>query len=331
MGSLYSEVVTTLLDQISEFLEEAKTRQKSPLLVVCGPTASGKTALSLILAERFSGEIISADSAQVYRGMDIGSEKVGLLDRQRIPHHLIDVCEPDERFTMADFKRQAEKAISEILSHGKLPIICGGTGLYIRSVTDNYELPQAAPNEELRAQIDAYYQEHGEEGLHQWLAELDPDAAQRIHPNNVRYVARALEILLQTETPLASRKGESPYHVFKVAIAWPREVLYSRINSRVDEQIERGLLNELKTLLLKYSAHLPAFSALGYKELFPYLQGERPLLDCLDELRQNTRNFAKRQLTWFSKEKDIHWISPEEFVHLTVIQNEKRSREAVEA
>jgi len=308
--------MTNLLQKLNLFLEEVKKAGDSPLIVVCGPTASGKTALSLKIAEQFDGEIISADSAQVYKKMDIGTDKVSVADRKKIPHHLIDIRDINNPFTMADFKREATSAIKDILRRKKLPIICGGTGLYISSVVENYSLPVAPPNEKIRAEIEKEYKKGGGERLYEMLQKLDPEKATTIHPNNLRYVSRALEIAMQT-TPKKPVKNGAPYAVFKVAIDWPREVLYERINKRVDDQIDRGLLNEIKTLLAEgYPENSQAFAALGYKEYFPYLRGETPLTDCKEILKQSSRNYAKRQLTWFRKEADINWLTPEEFTDL---------------
>ncbi len=310
--------MTDLYHHLTLFLREIKKTGEKPLVVVCGPTASGKTAMSLRIAEEFNGEIISADSAQVYRKMDIGSDKVSRSDRQKIKHYLVDVRDINQLFTMADFKREATHAIGEILAKGKLPIICGGTGLYINSVVENYELPLAPPNPKIREELEREYTRGGSDGLYNMLLDLDAVTASKIHPNNVRYVARALEIVLQTKEPLEQKKGKPLYSVFKMAVDWPREILYERINRRVDEQIDRGLLNELKTLLTEgYAENAQAFSALGYKEYFPYLRGEKPLEECKEELKMNSRNFAKRQLTWFRKEEDIFWIQPEEFTEVT--------------
>lgn len=310
--------MTDLLHHITLFLKELRKTEEKPLLVVCGPTASGKTALSLKLAEEFNGEIISADSAQVYKKMDIGTDKVSAKDRQHIKHYLIDIRDITQQFTMADFKREATHAIQEIYAKGKMPILCGGTGLYLSSVVEDYDLPVAPPNPIIREDLEREYKKGGPEALYNMLLDLDPVAASKIHPNNVRYTARALEIVLQTKEPLRHKKKKSPYSVFKMAIDWPREVLYERINARVDDQIQKGLLNELKTLLTEgYPPEAQAFSALGYKEYFPYLRGEKSLDDCKEELKQNSRNFAKRQLSWFRNEEDIFWISPEEFTLIT--------------
>lgn len=310
--------MTDLYHHLTLFLREIKKTGEKPLVVICGPTASGKTALSLKIAEDFNGEIISADSAQVYRKMDIGTDKVTVAERQKIKHYLVDVRDINQVFTMADFKREATHAIEEILHKEKLPIICGGTGLYISSVVENYDLPVAPPDQKIRDELEREFQKKGAEGLYNMLLDLDPVSASKIHPNNVRYVARALEVVLQTKKPREPRKAQRVYNVFKMAVDWPREVLYERVNKRTEDQIQRGLLNELKTLLTEgYNPQAQAFSALGYKEYFPYLRGEKSLEECKEELKMNTRNFAKRQLTWFRKEEDIYWISPEEFYEIT--------------
>lgn len=306
--------MTDLIHHITLFLKEAK----NPLLVICGPTASGKTSLSLTLAEAFNGEIISADSAQVYRKMDIGTDKVTVDERKRIKHYLIDVRDPDQNFTMADFQREATWSIKEIANKGKLPILCGGTGLYINAIVENFQLQKAPPNEKIREELQVEYEKGGKEALYKMLLDLDPLSAAKIHPNNVRYVARALEIVLQTKKPIEARTGKRIYDVFKIGIEWDREVLYERINKRVDEQIEEGLLNEIKTLLNEgYDGKCQSMQALGYKEYLPYIRGEAALEDCKEQLKQNTRNFAKRQLSWFRKEEDIYWIQPDEFFEIT--------------
>ncbi|MBU0981452.1 tRNA (adenosine(37)-N6)-dimethylallyltransferase MiaA [Patescibacteria group bacterium] len=306
--------MTDLYHHLSLFIKGAEKSQQEPLIVICGPTASGKTALSLKIARDFDGEIISADSRQIYKKMDIGTDKISMDIRKEIPHYLVDIRDPDATFTMADFKREATAAINAIHRKKKIPIICGGTGLYISSVVENYDLPKAPPDQKIRDELQAEYEKGGAEHLYKMLMELDPTSAAKIHPNNVRYVARALEIVLQTQKPIQSRRGMPLYNVFKIGIDWPREVLYERINRRVDEQIQEGLLNEIKTLLSQgYSENLPSMSGLGYKEYFPYLRGEKPLEECKEELKLSTRNFAKRQLTWFNKDEEIFWISPHDY------------------
>ncbi|MBU1019326.1 MAG: tRNA (adenosine(37)-N6)-dimethylallyltransferase MiaA [Patescibacteria group bacterium] len=300
----------SLLQNLKTFLKEAK---KPPLIIVLGPTASGKTGLSIALAQKFNGEIISADSRQIYRGMDVGTDKISAKDAQGIKHYMIDIKSPDQTFTMADFQRESTYSIKEILNKGKIPFLVGGTGLYINAIAENYQLNNAPPDTSLRAELEKELEKQGAEHMHKMLSELDPLSASKIHPNNHRYLIRALEINLKTKQTKSNSKGESKYEIFKIGINWPREELYERINSRVDEQIDRGILNEIKTLLDQgYSRNLPAMSGLGYKEFFPYLDGEKPLEECLEDLKQATRNYAKRQITWFGRDDTIYWISPRE-------------------
>lgn len=306
------------MHQIGLFIREAKAAGETPLLVVGGPTASGKTKLSVMLAEAFNGEIISADSMQVYRNMNIGTDKIDPVTRKRVKHHLIDIKDPDQNFTMADFKREAQRAITDISNRNKVPILAGGTGLYLNAVVDNYQLPQAPPDPKIREELQALYEANGPDHLYKMLTDLDPKAAAKIHPNNLRYVARALEIVLQTKKPLEPQRGRRLYDVFKLGIEWDRDILYERIDQRVDEMIEEGLLNEIKSLVAEgYDETCQAMQGLGYKEYFPYLKGEATLESCKELHKQRTRNFAKRQLTWFRKEDDIYWIQPEDFYTLT--------------
>ncbi len=298
-----------LYHHLSLFLKELKKTGEKPLLVVCGPTASGKSALSMQLAQDFNGEIVSADSSQVYRKMDVGTAKPSFEERQRVKHHLVDIRDPDQDFNVSDFKKEATWAINDILKRGKLPILCGGTGLYLSAIVDNYELADAPPDPVIRQELQEEYEKGGKDQLYKMLVELDPARAAKIHPNNVRYVARALEIVLQTKKPMEDRKAKPQYNVFKIGIDWDRDELYEHINQRVDQMVAMGLVDELKTLLAKgYPEEAPGFKALGYKEFFPFLKGEKPLEDCLADLKQATRNYAKRQLTWFRKEEDIYWV-----------------------
>ncbi len=286
-----------------------------PLLVILGPTASGKTGLSLKWALEQNGEIISADATQVYRGIDIASAKASPEERALVPHHLIDIREPDEPYALSDFKHDATAAIADIESRGKLPIICGGTHLYIRAVTENYDLQPAPPLPEKRAEWEAIAREQSPEALHEILAQKDPATAARIHPNNIRYVVRALEIFESTGKPIQAGLKPPTHDVQKFAVEWPRDELYDRINHRIDLQIEGGLVEEVRKLHeAGYAEHLPAMRALGVKEILPYLKGEASLETCLEILKQSTRNFAKRQLTWLRKESDIIWIPHEQIV-----------------
>lgn len=301
-----------ILEDIQNFLDESESLGKPPVLAIIGPTASGKTALSLEIAKKFNGEIVSADSRQIYKYMDIGTEKISQSEMQGITHHLLDIVNPDQEFTLADYKRKAVNTIKDIHKRGKLPILCGGTGLYLNAIIENYQIPRVPPQFDLRQQLAQYYEEHGAQALHKLLQERDPDAAAKIHPNNVRYVIRALEIFeagLDSQPP----KGKKIFNIFTVGIDWPRESLYERINSRVHDQIDRGLLNEVKTLMHKgYNPGLPALSSIGYSEIIEFLNGDVTLEEAIENIKKNTRNYCKRQLTWFRRYQNINWINGDE-------------------
>jgi len=296
---------------ITQFLKNSAESGAKPLLVILGPTASGKTSFSIKLAKKFNGEVISADSRQIYKYMDIGTAKVKNNETDGIRHYMIDEVEPDQEFTLADYVRKAKFHIEEILKHGKLPILIGGTGLYIRAICQNYNIPHVAPNYELREQLEKEILENGEDAVFQKLVELDPDAAARIHPHNHVYVIRAIEIALSGMNK-RNMQGESEYNVLKLGMDWERERLYSRIDARAKNQIDEGLINETKTLLEKgYTTKLPSMSSLGYPEISAYLNGDISLDDALKMIQQNTRNYAKRQLTWFRNEPNVLWVPGE--------------------
>lgn len=302
-----------IFQQLTEFLDDVAVSGKKPLVVVLGPTASGKTALSLRIAKMFHGEIISADSRQIYKYMDIGTDKLLPAQQNGIPHHLIDELEPNQEFTVADFKRAAIKSIEEILRRRHLPILAGGTGLYLNTVLQNYQIPRVPPQHDLRFQLQKFYEQYGAAELFKLLQEKDPEAAARIHPNNVRYVIRALEINIAGNTPKVDEKAEPLYEVFSIGIEWPREILYERIEMRVDELINKGLLNEVKTLLMKgYDEKIPAMTSIGYQELIEYIRGKCSMEEAVTEIKKNTRNYAKRQLTWFRHYQNVHWVKGEE-------------------
>lgn len=302
-----------LFEEIRAFIDESAKLNKKPLIAILGPTASGKTAISLKIAREFRGEIISADSRQIYRYMDIGTDKIPVSMQEGVKHYLLDIIEPNGEFTVADFKRMSLKIITEIHARQNVPILCGGTGLYLDAVIENYQIPQIPPQYDIRQKLAQYYEQHGALALHELLKEKDPEAASSIHPNNVRYVIRALEINMVGGDRKTDRKGERMFNVFKIGIDWPREKLYERINRRVDNQLERGLLNEVKTLLMKgYHEKLPAMSSLGYLELVSHIKGEKSLPEAVEDIKRNTRNYAKRQMTWFRRYKDIRWVAGEE-------------------
>ncbi len=305
---------------ITDFLATPSIKQK--IVVLAGPTASGKTALSIELATRFNGEVISADSRQVYRGMDIGTDKIPLekkslpdetdgLFHKNIRHHMIDVANPDERFTVAAFVEKSHEYISQIADQKKVPFVVGGTGLYIRALTENFSIPSENP--EIRKRLYDELATHGPEALHEKLKKVDPISAAKIHFNNHPYVVRALEIFELTGTPKSQLQGECRYDVLKIGLRRPKEIMFERINQRAHEQLyKNGLIEETKSLLEKeYAPTLASMSSLGYREVIPYLNGEYSLEQADLLLQQNTRQYAKRQLTWFNKEPHLIWIEAE--------------------
>ncbi|PIR55595.1 tRNA (adenosine(37)-N6)-dimethylallyltransferase MiaA [Candidatus Peregrinibacteria bacterium CG10_big_fil_rev_8_21_14_0_10_36_19] len=287
---------------IENFLKSAK----KPLIVILGPTASGKTALSLKIAKKYNCEIISTDSRQIYKEMEIGTDAITLEEQNGIPHHMLGITTPDKTITMSEYVDLALEKIEEIYSRGHIPILVGGTGLYISAIIERYDMPKIPPNEKLREELEKM----STEDLHEKLKKLNPEAAERIHPNNRRYVIRAIEIATADSPKKASEKPH--FDVYMIGIKWPREELYQRVNYRVDRQIERGLLDEVKKLLKKgYAENLPSMSSLGVKEIIPYLKGESTLEECLNILKQSTRKYAKRQMTWFRRYDNVEWITPD--------------------
>jgi len=289
---------------------------RPPLLVLAGPTAVGKTALSLRLARALDAEIISGDSMQVYRGMDIGTAKLPLDEREGIPHHLIDIMEPSEPFSVSRFQQLCAEKIAEIHARGKLPFLVGGTGLYIESVCYGYDFQGDSGDEALREQLRQYARIHGQQALHDRLASIDPASAARIHPNDERRVVRALEVWETTGRTLsdsqAQQRGDSkpsPYRLCLVGLGMERSALYRRINERVDAMLAEGLVPEVQSLL---AAGIPrtavSMQGLGYKEIAAYLAGETDYATAVDRLKRDTRHFAKRQLSWFRHMKDLTWV-----------------------
>ena len=288
---------------------------KRPLLILTGPTAAGKTALSIQAAKAFDGEIISADSMQVYKGMDIGSAKIRRDEMDGVPHHLIDVLEPEEPFHVVKFQELARAAMKEIYERGHLPIITGGTGFYIQALLYDIDFTENDADPAYRETLERLAMERGAAYLHGLLKERDPKAAQEIHKNNVKRVIRALEFYEKTGTPIsvhnaAQREKESPYRFAYVVLNRNREELYRRIDRRVDQMMEAGLLEEVDTLRKRgYDRSYVSMQGLGYKELLAYLDGECTLEEAVYILKRDTRHFAKRQLTWFKRERDTDWLS----------------------
>lgn len=282
---------------------------KQKLLVLGGPTAVGKTELSIRLAEKLNGEIISADSMQIYKYMDIGSAKVTKEEMRGIKHHLIDVIEPDVPFSVADFKEHGDKALKDIISRGKFPIIAGGTGLYINSLTCNMTFTEAEKDEEYRLELEKLADEKGNEYIHDMLKDIDPISYKEIHFNNRKRVIRALEVYKLTGKPFSSyNAGEdfykSDYDVYYYVLNMDREKLYNRINKRVDIMLENGLLDEcIKLKNLGYTSDMQSMQGIGYKEILYYLENKISLEEAVNMIKQGSRNYAKRQLTWFRRDK----------------------------
>jgi tRNA dimethylallyltransferase len=283
-----------------------------PLIVIIGPTAIGKTETALQLAERFAGEIVSADSRLFYRGMDIGTAKPTASELARVPHHLIDVAAPDEIWSLAMFQRAAHQAIVEIHVRGRLPFLVGGTGQYIRAVTEEWEIPVAPPNHFLRDALQSWAEQVGPYGLHDRLAFLDPEAASRIDARNLRRTIRALEVILQTGEKFSTQKsrGTSRYQLLQLGLTRPRSELYQRIDARIEAMLAAGFVAEVQSLLVAgYSPELPSLSAIGYRQMIQYLQGEIDLEEAVLLMKRITRQFVRRQANWFKLDDPaIQWF-----------------------
>ena len=286
-------------------------RAKPTLIAVVGPTASGKTALAIDLARRFNGEIISADARQIYRGMDIGTAKPTAAERAAIPHHLIDIRDPDEEYTVADYQRDAFAAIDDVIARGKTPFLVGGTGLFVRAVVENLDVPGTAADPALRAAIGAEIARDGLAAAFARLVALDPDAEGVVDPKNPRRVVRALEVALSTGEPFtAQRRTREPrYDTLTIGLNPPPDVLRARIERRTDGMIAAGFADEVAALLKKYPPLAPAFNAIGYREMIGYLNGTMALGEAAAAIKMNTWHYAKRQLTWFKKDRSIQWVN----------------------
>ncbi len=296
--------------------------KKQPLIILTGPTAVGKTALSIKLAKAVNGEIISADSMQVYKGMDIGSAKIMPHETEGVKHHLIDVLEPSEEFNIVKFQELAKKAMDDIYAKGKIPIIAGGTGFYIQSVLYDIDFDANEESKEYRTYLEGIAAtEDGEKRLYEMLKAADPKSAEIIHENNVKRVIRALEFFKETGTPISDhneeqRQKESPYNFCYFVLNDDREKLYQNIEKRVDLMLSAGLLDEVKSLHEKgYTKDMVSMQGLGYKEILDYFDGEITLDRALYLIKRDTRHFAKRQLTWFRREKTVTWVNKPEFYY----------------
>ena len=287
--------------------------EKHKVIVICGPTASGKTALSIELAKKINGEIVSADSMQIYKDMDIGTAKPTKQEMGEIKHYLLDFVSPEDRYSVAQYKQDAKKAIREIINKGKTPIIVGGTGLYVDSLIYEIEYNDIKLDEEYRKKIEKIAEEQGLEELYKKAVEIDPEAMKKISQNDKKRIMRVLEIYhstgkTKTEQEKESRKNPVEYDYRVFAINWDREILYQRINKRVDIMVEQGLIEEVKEILNKYDKFPTAMQGLGYKEVVDYLNGIYTKEEMIEKIKLETRRYAKRQLTWFRKNKQTIWL-----------------------
>ena len=291
--------------------------QKNKVIVICGPTASGKTALSIELAKQINGEIVSCDSMQIYKDMNIGTAKPTVEEMQGIKHYLIGYVSPEERYSVADYKADAKKAIKEIIEKGKMPIVVGGTGLYLDSLIYEIEYQDIKLDEEYRKRLEEEVEEKGLEVLYERAKQIDEKAIEKISPNDKKRILRILEIYhatgkTKTQQEIESRKKEVEYDYKVYALDWDRQKLYDRINKRVDMMIKQGLIEEVKQILNKYDTFPTAMQGLGYKEVVEYLEGKLTKEEMIEKIKMETRRYAKRQLTWFRKNKQTVWLDAED-------------------
>lgn len=291
--------------------EQSPVMAEPPLIVILGPTAVGKTSLSLDLAARFDGEIVGADSRQIYQGMDIGTAKPSAEEQARVPHHLVDIQPPDKQMALATYQQMAFSVIDDTHRRGRLPFLVGGSALYLRAVTEGLRIPEVAPNPALRSELEGFAHENGRTALHARLQASDPVAAAQIHPNNLRRVIRALEIVQTTGRRKSDLEAATPppYRILKIGLDLPRPLLHERIDQRVHDMVEAGLAEEMASLLAAgYSPDLPALSSLGYQEIAAYLHGDITLAAAVERIQIETHRFVRHQYTWFRRIPDIHWF-----------------------
>lgn len=296
-----------------------------PLLVICGPTAIGKTGLAIHIAQQLHGEIVGADSRQIYRHMDIGTAKPTLAQRREAVHHLVDFVDPDQDYTLADYQEDAYAAINQITAENKLPILCGGTGQYITAVVEGWSIPRVEPDEALRSQLEAEAEQTGRHALHARLQSVDPAAAEKIHPNDLRRVVRALEVYTITGTPISTlqRKQPPPYRIRTLCLTMERDTLYARADQRVDMMMEAGFLAEVERLLtMGYDPALPSMSALGYRELSAQLAGELTPAEAVERTKLTTHDFIRRQEIWFrGHDHQTHWLDMGDLATDTIVKH----------
>ena len=290
---------------------------KPTVIVICGPTASGKTKLSIELAKEINGEIVSCDSMQIYKEMDIGTAKPTVQEMQGVKHYLIDFVSPDERYSVADYKKDSKKAINEIIKKGKIPIVVGGTGLYIDSLIYEIEYQEIEFDEEYRKLLESRVEKEGLKAIYEEAKKIDEVAIEKISPNDKKRILRILEIYHatgknKTEQEIQSRKKEVEYDYHVYALNWDRQILYERINQRVDIMVENGLVQEVEKIYKKYKKFPTAMQGLGYKEVVEYLEGKCTKDEMIEKIKMETRRYAKRQMTWFRKNKQTIWLDGQE-------------------
>ena len=289
------------------------------LFILGGPTAVGKTEISIKLAQKLNGEIISADSMQIYKSMDVGSAKISKEEMRGVPHHLVDIIEPSEDFSVAEFKERAESAIEEITDSKKLPMLVGGTGFYINSLIYNYNFADTNKDEEYREYLTKLAESEGKEYVHSLLKDIDEESYNKLYPNDLKRVIRALEVYKVSGKPMSEFAAEQdildiPYNVYYFVLNMDRQKLYSRINSRVDIMMENNLIDEvIKLKEMGYNADMQSMKGIGYKEVLYYLNGEISLNEAVEMIKQGSRNYAKRQLTWFRKDTRVNWVNKDDF------------------
>lgn len=300
---------------------------KNKLIVISGPTGVGKTSLSIKLAQKINGEIISADSMQIYKLMDIGSAKIKTEEMEGVKHHLIDIINPDEEFSVSDFKVRAEHAIEDILNRGKVPIIAGGTGLYIDSIICNLSFTEGNKDLEYRVYLEDLAKEKGNIYVHSLLKDIDKISYEKIHPNNLKRVIRALEVYKLTGKPFSSYDDRDkifdiPYNLYYYVLSMDRDKLYEKINKRVDEMVEVGLIQEVEHLKsLGYSSEMQSMQGIGYKEILYYLEGKISLEEAIEMIKKGSRNYAKRQLTWFRKDPRVKYLNKDLLSENQLLEN----------
>jgi len=280
------------------------------LIVILGPTASGKSEMAIKLAKKNNGEIVSADSRQIYRGLDIGTAKPAQKEREIIKHYLIDIKKPNQLYTVWEYKRNAIEAINQIIKNGKVPFLVGGTGLYVKAIVDNLEIPKVKPDWRLRKSLELKIKTRGLKSLYNELIKIDPEAAYIVDSQNPRRIIRAMEVAIKTRKPFSQqrKKGKYLFDILEIGLSLDKEKLKENIEKRVDKMMKMGLVKEVKNLIKIYDKNLPTFDAIGYREIIDYLNKKISLTEAIKEIKKNTWHFAKRQMTWFKRDRRINWI-----------------------